>query len=1156
MMNKKVLILLALIFTGRISAKSFIQWKEIPSPTFLAPRFVKIVSQNDFWILDESGILFHFAKGKWSRYPIPEKNNFVQFEAANLQGNNFIIAAYKYNWESRIFYFKNYKWSKDTLRLKNPIKYIKVFKDGDVYIAGDWAAFYHLIINKWEKITPPFHSQSIFFVRSENEIWFGTRGNGIYKFNGKNFQKFKIEDFKGFEISRIDTLNGRLFFKTSNNLTFVLKDSIFIRAEINIKPKVRKYLGFSRIESKTNIEVILPDVIGLRYFNELSPGKFLIISQKNKIYKSQIINYPVFYESAEAYHLKGNATDVKIGAAFFYLNHDALPDLFELIKGYNIFTSFYLNGKEKPFNNVAKNLFFPNKSFLLFAIADFNSDFNPDFATISFNKRGAVLRTFLNDGKNKLILADTILLPEYYGLKPLKELYPLDFTGNGKIDLGISTYFGKNFSSGSQIFIENSGFNVPSALDTNFNQISRGWGKHVIFADFNNDGLNDLLLVNQWGKFKLLLQNKNSSAKFSLKFLPTKDSAAALTAAAFDFDNDGDLDILYSSDYFPLRILVNDGKGNFSAKSIFFGADDLLKNPIGFNIDRSICVGDFNNDGFQDFFFAIRRKNFPIYFFENRKGKRFIGFRNRLLPDSVLIARMITGDIDADGDLDLFAYSVRKNFLWLNSFNSKNFLEIIPVGVISNTDGLGAKVFVYSQGHLNDRKYLLGFRQLGSANSSANTYNQLLAHFGVQPNKKYDVKIQFYRGRTKFLQSVSAGSIIKVEELSGWRKSLYLFPGVLMRFLLRRETQYYLLILLSAVLLMFFSVRFGLSTGYWTTGFVAFHIAINLSLFWLLIFLNNNSTSFFFKYFLPLIIFTAGMFLPVAYTEFWAKSSTSKKREEELENDLLHNLLLLEHGEWASKNLTGILLLMNNPPENQDEWENFQKLLNKRLINFKQFTMPIFNKILQIAEQVKAVESDVVPLKLSCEILKNEAFNNNSLSKKELTRLARYFVSLKSSIKSIRGDLLKIISSNPEDVTLRIVSEFEEELNKKGIKVEVLKNYDNQIKVIIREKDLAFILANVIQNSVKAIRKGEGKIKIILLKKSPGLQIHVEDNGEGIRNDLLEKIFEKGFSNFGSSGQGLFESREIINKYHGRIFVKESKPAIGTVMVIQLKEID
>jgi signal transduction histidine kinase len=105
---------------------------------------------------------------------------------------------------------------------------------------------------------------------------------------------------------------------------------------------------------------------------------------------------------------------------------------------------------------------------------------------------------------------------------------------------------------------------------------------------------------------------------------------------------------------------------------------------------------------------------------------------------------------------------------------------------------------------------------------------------------------------------------------------------------------------------------------------------------------------------------------------------------------------------------------------------------------------------------------------------------------------------------------------------------------------------------------LKIILNNLLSNAVKfqkRIPDHTPYIKVSTRKTSEELMISVEDNGEGIRPELIEKIFHMFYranENARGSGLGLYIAREAAEKIHGSIAV-HSEYGKGSTFTIALK---
>ena len=100
---------------------------------------------------------------------------------------------------------------------------------------------------------------------------------------------------------------------------------------------------------------------------------------------------------------------------------------------------------------------------------------------------------------------------------------------------------------------------------------------------------------------------------------------------------------------------------------------------------------------------------------------------------------------------------------------------------------------------------------------------------------------------------------------------------------------------------------------------------------------------------------------------------------------------------------------------------------------------------------------------------------------------------------------------------------------------------------------LSWTIENLIKNSIDAI-KGRGLISVELIEKINKIEINIEDNGIGIKQEDINKIFTPGFTSKKRGwGLGLSLAKRIIVDFHkGKISVKNTKVGKGTLFQILL----
>ncbi len=207
--------------------------------------------------------------------------------------------------------------------------------------------------------------------------------------------------------------------------------------------------------------------------------------------------------------------------------------------------------------------------------ADIDADGDPDLLLVQDFGTSAILRNDSGDELEFSDITDRTVINEENGMGAAVA----DYDNDGDLDWFVTSIYADESPlyvtrTGNRLY-ENLG-NGEFADVTEAAGIRRGsWGWGACFADFNNDGLLDIFHVNGWGAIGP--QDPSAYVEFeedqARLFLQTTDPPKTFVPAAsqagiaddgqgrgvvcFDFDDDGDQDVLIANQAGPHRLYQN-----------------------------------------------------------------------------------------------------------------------------------------------------------------------------------------------------------------------------------------------------------------------------------------------------------------------------------------------------------------------------------------------------------------------------------------------------------------------------------------------------------------------------------------------------------------------------------------------------------------------
>jgi hypothetical protein len=313
-----------------------------------------------------------------------------------------------------------------------------------------------------------------------------------------------------------------------------------------------------------------------------------------------------------------------------------------------------------------------------------------------------------------------------------------------------------------------------------------------LFTDIDNDGDMDLYVA----KCRQGVSDPEDPRRINLLFINQGDTLYTEQADDYgiasgqqswsadfgDVDNDGDMDLLlgqHSGQY--VQLFLNNGAGSFADATSASG----LYNSFEYHVIQSKFT-DFDNNGYLDIIIAGSSQ---FMFASNNGDGTFDIVSDPNIHNSM--NSFALGDLNYDGYIDVYSTpggygggwgTDSYDSLYLNSGGLNNFLHFELEGVVSNRDGIGARVVLYGDFGMQIREIRSG--------ESYGIQNSLNAHFGLGQASAIDSAFVYWpsgiidqfvgTAANQFLYVVEGAHPVGIKEaiVSAFSFSLYPNPSV------------------------------------------------------------------------------------------------------------------------------------------------------------------------------------------------------------------------------------------------------------------------------------------------------------------------------------------------------------------------------------------
>lgn len=282
-------------------------------------------------------------------------------------------------------------------------------------------------------------------------------------------------------------------------------------------------------------------------------------------------------------------------------------------------------------------------------------------------------------------------------------------------------------------------------------------GPALAKADVNGDGLEDYFVGGSAGNVsRMYIQNSDGNfGAMTQSAFENHRKYEDIIAHFFDYDKDGDLDLLVASgssefikqkDLLKDRIYQNDGKGRFSFVHVL---------PSLNLVTGSVSSHDYDADGDLDLFISSRLepgfypKPTDAYLLENNKG-RFTDVTDKIAPEMKeigLICSSTWADVNADGKSDLIVAGEWTDIIAFiqgdDGFEKQNLLKEAKVGwwnVLKTGDFDGDGHVDIFAGNLGEN-----YKYTASDEAPFEIYSE-----DMDQNGKYDIVLGYNQDGTLF----------------------------------------------------------------------------------------------------------------------------------------------------------------------------------------------------------------------------------------------------------------------------------------------------------------------------------------------------------------------------------------------------------------------
>lgn len=283
-------------------------------------------------------------------------------------------------------------------------------------------------------------------------------------------------------------------------------------------------------------------------------------------------------------------------------------------------------------------------------------------------------------------------------------------------------------------------------LNRGIRSYARNAGSAAIFVDLDNDGDQDLY-AGIYGSHDVYYTNVGEQG-FGAVELDARTMTSGVTAG--DYDNDGDLD-LYVANAAGRSTLHENALDSHLLLDV--GAESGTED---FGVASGCAFGDVDNDGDLDLYVSNLRGTDRLYVSQGngrfQDMARAFGVADTAGSRSVLLA-----DYDVDGDLDIYTVGSRGgDHLYHNGGSPNSWLEVRTRARSGGADVPGARVYLFAGGET---------RMAEVSGASGYSLSSRTVHFGLGERQAVDsVQVRWPGGAVQTYRNPPVNALLAVTQ--------------------------------------------------------------------------------------------------------------------------------------------------------------------------------------------------------------------------------------------------------------------------------------------------------------------------------------------------------------------------------------------------------